>query len=217
MLRFVIFLALITTILSQGYHGDSRTAAILAEDRYLQADGRFGAQYQQEDGVNFKEVSSPDGTRQGSYSYVDPNGQRHTITYTAGKDGFMASGDGIPQPVPTTLPVAPTPGYQPLPQYNPPEYSRPQSQYQPRSQYQQPQPQYQPQSQYQQPQPQYQPQSQYQQPQPQYQPQYQQPQPQYRPQPQYEPTTPSPHRFYPPGKLSLNRSPDGFQFSFKKS
>lgn len=75
----VISLSVIAAAFGQGYHGDSRTAAILAEDRYLQADGRFGAQYQQEDGVNYKEESSPDGTRRGSYSYVDPNGQRHTV------------------------------------------------------------------------------------------------------------------------------------------
>lgn len=75
----MISLTLVAAAFGQGYHGDPRTAAILAEDRYLQADGRFGAQYQQEDGVNFKEESSPDGTRRGSYSYVDPNGQRHTI------------------------------------------------------------------------------------------------------------------------------------------
>lgn len=64
----------------------------------------------------------------------------------------------------------------------------------------------------------------YQQPQPQYnqpQPQYNQPQPQYNPQqnynhvPQYT-TTQNPHRFQPPGKLSLNRTPDGYSYSFNK-
>lgn len=38
---------------------------------------------------------------------------------------------------------------------------------------------------------------------------------QYQPQ-QYQPHTPSPRQFQPPGKLSLNRTPDGFSFSFKK-
>jgi hypothetical protein len=33
---------------------------------------------------------------------------------------------------------------------------------------------------------------------------------------QYE-TTPSPHRFYPPGKLNLNRTPDGFSYTFNKA
>lgn len=60
----------------------------------------------------------------------------------------------------------------------------------------------------------------YQQPQSQQQ-HYQQPQPQYNPQqnynhvPQYT-TTPNPHRFQPPGKLSLNRTPDGYSYSFNK-
>ena len=72
----VVFSALVGISLGQGYRGDPRNAAILAEQRYLVADGRFGAQYSQEDGVNFKEESEPDGTRRGSYSYVDPNGQK---------------------------------------------------------------------------------------------------------------------------------------------
>lgn len=73
---------------------------------------------------------------------------------------------------------------------------------------------------------------------------YQNQQPQYQSQPQYNPqpapaqrqqnynvpaqnynnpasnyvdTTPSPNRFFPPGKLSLNRTPDGYSFSFNKS
>jgi hypothetical protein len=208
----LVLAAFVGAVFGQAYRGDPQTAAILNEQRYLSGDGKFGAQYSQEDGVQFKEESDADGTRRGSYSYVDPTGQRHTVSYTAGKHGFQATGDGIPQPAPTTLPVAPQPQYQPLPQYNPPEYrDQYQSQYRPQPQYQpqpqpRPQPQYQPQQQYQ---PQYQPQQQYQ-PQP-------QPQPQYRPQPQYQPTTPAPHRFYPPGKLSLNRSPDGFSYSFQKA
>jgi hypothetical protein len=49
--------------------------------------------------------------------------------------------------------------------------------------------------------------------------QHQQPQQQQQQynQPQQYETTPSPHRFLPPGKLSLNRSPDGFSFTFNKA
>lgn len=36
------------------------------------------------------------------------------------------------------------------------------------------------------------------------------------PQQSYE-TTPSPNRFFPPGKLNLNRTPDGFSFQFNKA
>lgn len=73
----VVLSAILGLALGQNnYRGDPRTAAIVAEQRYLGGDGRFGATYTQEDGVNFKEESEPDGTRRGSYSYVDPNGQR---------------------------------------------------------------------------------------------------------------------------------------------
>ncbi|XP_068629213.1 DNA translocase FtsK [Battus philenor] len=250
------------------YAGDPKTAAILQEARYLSGNGAFGAAYQQEDGIDFKEETDPDGNRRGSYSYIDPTGQRKTVNYVAGKNGFMASGDHIP-----TAPqaAAPTPGYQPDPRYNSPDYKAPQysspqqytapaaprnyggkpsvddGQYHPelyeqenyvapRSQYQS-QPQYQaPQPQYQAPQPQYQPQ-----PQQQYQPQakfqansiypgvsqaqysglssQQYDNAQYQPetrQQYYEPTTPPPSRFFPPGKFSLNRAPDGYTYSFQK-
>lgn len=73
--------------LGQQYHGNPQTAAILSEQRYLAGDGKFGSAYSQEDGINFKEETDSDGTRHGSYSYIDPNGQRKTISYTAGKNG----------------------------------------------------------------------------------------------------------------------------------
>ncbi|XP_013172883.1 PREDICTED: DNA translocase FtsK [Papilio xuthus] len=251
------------------YAGDPKTAAILQEARYLSGNGAFGAAYQQEDGIDFKEETDPDGNRRGSYSYIDPTGQRKTVNYVAGKNGFQASGDHIPT---APQPVAPTPGYTPDPRYNSPDYKAPQynapqqyvapaaprnyggkpsvddGQYHPElyetENYGNSQPQYQSQAQYQAPQPQYQPQAQ-----PQYQPQAQ---PQYQPQSQfqantiypgvqqaqysglssqqydnsayqpetrqqyYEPTTPPPSRFFPPGKFSLNRAPDGYTYSFHK-
>lgn len=245
------------------YAGDPKTAAIVQEARYLNGNGAFGAAYQQEDGIDFKEETDADGNRRGSYSYIDPTGQRKTVNYIAGKNGFQAIGDHIPT---APLPVAPTPGYQPDPRYNSPDYkanqySAPQQytapvqsrnyggkpneddgQYYPelyekenyvapQQQYQS-QPQYQAQPQYQQPQPQYQPQPQPQ-PQPQYQSnniypgvqqaqysglqsqQYSAPEP-IRQQQYYDQTTPPPSRFFPPGKFSLNRAPDGYTYSFHK-
>lgn len=78
----------IDVAIGQRNYGDPRNAAIISEQRYLSGDGSFGAQYKQEDGVQFKEESLPDGSRRGTYSYVDPSGQTRTITYTAGKNGF---------------------------------------------------------------------------------------------------------------------------------
>ena len=71
------------------YQESPRSAAILSDTRYLSGDGTFGASYKQEDGVEFKEESDEFGNRKGSYSYIDPTGQRRTVTYTAGKDGFQ--------------------------------------------------------------------------------------------------------------------------------
>ncbi|XP_034187346.2 cuticular protein 19 [Osmia lignaria lignaria] len=237
---FTLLICTVTLISCQsssGQHQPPQQAAILSDARYLAGDGTFGAAYSQEDGVEFKEESDVYGNRRGSYSYVDPTGQRRTVTYTAGKNGFQATGDGIPVPPPQ---VPPRPEYEPLPQYNPPDYQPPRynpPDYQsprydpPPQQYQRPsQPVYEPQPQPQpqplpQPQPVYQPQPQYQyKPAPEFQsiPSYHNPRPQYqppaRPLPQYNAiTTPPPRRFYPPGKLNFNRTPDGYSYTFSKS
>ncbi|XP_076628601.1 cuticular protein 19 [Colletes latitarsis] len=221
-------IALVSCRSSNGQYQSPQQAAILSDARYLAGDGTFGAAYSQEDGVEFKEESDVYGNRRGSYSYVDPTGQRRTVSYTAGKDGFQASGDGIPVPPPQ---VAPQPEYVPLPQYNPPDYQPPRYNPPPQQHYQRPNPPvYEPQPQPQpQPQPSYQPEPQYQyRPQPP--PPEAQPFPSYNnnPRPQYQPpprplpqynaiTTPPPRRFYPPGKLSFNRTPDGYSYTFSKS
>lgn len=83
---------MIATISCQSPNGQYQSpqqAAILSDARYLAGDGTFGAAYSQEDGVEFKEESDVYGNRRGSYSYVDPTGQRRTVTYTAGKNGFQ--------------------------------------------------------------------------------------------------------------------------------
>ncbi|KAE8574009.1 endocuticle structural glycoprotein SgAbd-1 [Halyomorpha halys] len=112
--------------------GDSRNAAILSEARYLQGDGKFGAAYTQEDGVEFKEESDADGTRRGTYSWVDPTGERRTVSYVAGKNGFQATGAHLP--VAPAGPAASAPA--PEPQYRPePQQYQAQPEYQPRPQY----------------------------------------------------------------------------------
>lgn len=84
-----VVIAQIVLAVQGQYRQDSRTAAIISEQRYLSGDGKFGAAYTQEDGTDFKEETDQDGTRRGKYSYVDPNGQTRTVTYTAGKNGYV--------------------------------------------------------------------------------------------------------------------------------
>jgi hypothetical protein len=81
----VVLAALAAVAAAQsGQYVKGQDAAILSEARYLSGDGKFGAAYVQEDGIEFKEETDADGTRRGSYSYVDPEGKRRTISYTAG-------------------------------------------------------------------------------------------------------------------------------------
>ncbi|XP_026677032.1 uncharacterized protein LOC103506099 [Diaphorina citri] len=105
--KLVFLFAIASLSVAQQYVKDPKEAAILSEKRYLSNNGQFGSAYTQEDGVQFTEESDQDGNRRGAYSYIDPSGQRRTITYTAGKNGFQASGDDIPVAPPA--PPAPAP------------------------------------------------------------------------------------------------------------
>ncbi|XP_011499987.1 PREDICTED: early nodulin-75 [Ceratosolen solmsi marchali] len=226
------------------YRQPSHSAAILKDTRYLSGDGTFGAAYSQEDGVEFKEESDEYGNRRGSYSYVDPTGQRRTVTYTAGVNGFQASGDHIPSQQP---PTPPQPEYVPLARYNPPDYQPPlrppryqliRQSYEPRYETQEsvqvppPPRRNRPpattppepvsititQLQYQSPYLEY--------PSPRVRYESTTDRAQYRPTPTppsparfyyNELTAPTSKRFYPPGKLDFNRTPDGFSYTFSKS
>uniref|UniRef100_A0A8D8XBR5 Pupal cuticle protein Edg-78E n=1 Tax=Cacopsylla melanoneura TaxID=428564 RepID=A0A8D8XBR5_9HEMI len=106
----LVFILAIASLSVAQYVKDPKEAAILSEKRYLSNNGQFGSAYTQEDGVQFTEESDQDGNRRGAYSYIDPTGKRRTITYTAGKNGFQASGDDLPvapEAPPAPAPVAP--------------------------------------------------------------------------------------------------------------
>lgn len=85
--RQIVLVSVLALSVNGQKYQDARTAAIISEQRYLSGDGKFGSAYTQEDGTDFKEETDADGTRHGSYSYIDPNGQKRSITYTAGKNG----------------------------------------------------------------------------------------------------------------------------------
>jgi hypothetical protein len=234
MKTIAILIVVVAAVSGQRGYVDPKNAAILAEARYLSGDGSFGAAYVQEDNTEFKEETAQDGERKGQYSYVDPNGKKITVHYTAGKNGFQVSGDHLPKaPAPPPgVPAYQAPRAPAAPQYNSqPQYnSIPQNrnyaggrdpedgQY--RAELHELPYQYSDGQQYapaQQSRPAPPPQQQnfnqgfnYQQ-QTGFSNNYQQPQNNY----QQTTTTPQPKRFFPPGKLDLNRTPEGFNFQFQ--
>lgn len=90
-------------------------------------DGGFKYAFAAENGLAQGEAIAPDGTRTGGYTYIDPNGKKISVKYTAGKDGFkILEGDHIPRapaPVPAVAAAArpyvapaPKPSYTSFPQ-----------------------------------------------------------------------------------------------------
>jgi len=78
-------------------------AGILRMDSSINNDGSFVYGFettdpmQQDVAGQLKQIGEEYGTvMQGSYSFVTPEGQEVTITWTADENGFQATGDAIP-------------------------------------------------------------------------------------------------------------------------
>lgn len=112
--------------------------AILMHKQSLNQDGSFNYAFAADNGLQQGESISPDGTRRGAYSYVDPNGKKITVRYTAGKDGFKVEGDHLPRP-PSPIAAAAAPAVAPAPAIAPQSgfVPRPSPYYQPSPSYSQ--------------------------------------------------------------------------------
>ncbi|XP_018331454.1 uncharacterized protein LOC108741232 isoform X2 [Agrilus planipennis] len=77
---------------------------IISHKQALNHDGNFKYAFAAENGLAQGESIAPDGSRTGGYTYVDPNGKKISVKYTAGKDGFkILEGDHIPKAPPHAL------------------------------------------------------------------------------------------------------------------
>ncbi|XP_063223245.1 uncharacterized protein LOC134531462 [Bacillus rossius redtenbacheri] len=75
-------------------------AAILSHRQGQSSDGAVNYNFATDHGLQQGETINPDGSRSGSYSYLDPNGKKISVKYSAGKDGFrILEGDHVPKPV----------------------------------------------------------------------------------------------------------------------
>ncbi|KAK9874980.1 hypothetical protein WA026_005796 [Henosepilachna vigintioctopunctata] len=80
---------------------------ILSHKQALNHDGNFKYVFTAENGLAQGESIAPDGSRTGGYTYVDPNGKKISIKYSAGKEGFrILEGDHLPK---APQPIAPLP------------------------------------------------------------------------------------------------------------
>jgi len=73
-----------------------------------QPDGSYNFKFdtsEQREGRQFRDESrAPDGSVVGKYGYEDPSGVIRVVHYAAGKEGYIASGDGIEAPVGQSYP-----------------------------------------------------------------------------------------------------------------
>ncbi|KAL1505825.1 hypothetical protein ABEB36_005297 [Hypothenemus hampei] len=94
---------------------------ILTHKQALNHDGNFKYLFTSENGLAQGESIAPDGTRTGGYSYVDPDGKKISVKYTAGKEGFkILEADHLPK---APQPIAPLPVPQPQASYSQPQSS----------------------------------------------------------------------------------------------
>merc|ERR1711962_1423590 len=92
-----VALLAVTSHAAPQFQGDSSLARILQEQRFNMGDGKFGSAFAQEDGTISKEESTGNNERVGQYSYIDDTGKTITVKYSAGINGFrIIEGDHIP-------------------------------------------------------------------------------------------------------------------------
>ncbi|XP_059486870.1 endocuticle structural glycoprotein SgAbd-2-like [Neocloeon triangulifer] len=126
-----VFVAMVASVASGQHHGGGGggydgqykqpPVNILSHKQALGHDGSFKYSFAADNGLQQGESIAPDGSRVGSYSYVDPKGKTITVHYTADKNGFHVQGDHLPKPVQPIHPVPATPqaAHQPYQQYQP--------------------------------------------------------------------------------------------------
>ncbi|KAK3919683.1 Pupal cuticle protein 27, partial [Frankliniella fusca] len=82
----------------------TRPVAILEHRQELQDDGTFNYAFSADNGLTQNEAFHPDGSRTGSYSYVDPKGETILVKYRADRFGFhVLDGSSIPSTPPHTV------------------------------------------------------------------------------------------------------------------
>ncbi|KAF7994439.1 hypothetical protein HCN44_003911 [Aphidius gifuensis] len=111
----IAFLGLMTVVhaqyrypYNQEYYG--RRVAILRQNQNQDIDGSYAFSYDTENGISVAEQgtptigpSGPAEIVRGQYSYTAPDGTPIVVQYTAGPDGFQASGNHLPTPPPVNI------------------------------------------------------------------------------------------------------------------
>lgn len=96
--------------------------------QYVNYDPRAATNYQTADSARQESVDQ-EGTVNGQYSYIDPNGKTISVKYTAGKEGFKVIGDHLPVAPQVHSVQSQQPLYKPQsyhePTYQPASYQRP--------------------------------------------------------------------------------------------
>ncbi|XP_066156875.1 endocuticle structural glycoprotein SgAbd-2-like [Euwallacea fornicatus] len=86
-----------------GTSSGRRPTAILKFNADNNGDGRYRYNYETANSISAEEQGEArgDGSKvYGSYSYISPEGERISITYTADENGFVPQGSHIPTPPP---------------------------------------------------------------------------------------------------------------------
>ncbi|XP_053602278.1 larval cuticle protein LCP-22-like [Plodia interpunctella] len=89
---------------------DARSASIVRLVNEINPDGSYNYNYETDNGIAAQEQGVPKAfggnppvapvVAQGSFSWVSPEGQPISITYTADENGYQPQGDSLPTPPP---------------------------------------------------------------------------------------------------------------------
>lgn len=85
---------------NNNYHGSSgsdKDAQVIHNESDIHEDGSYRYAFETSNGIKQEEQGTPDGTKQGSSSYISPEGIEIKTTYVADETGYHPVGDHIPK------------------------------------------------------------------------------------------------------------------------
>lgn len=82
---------------SSSSHGSEKESQILHSSNDIKEDGSYHYEFETSNGIKRSEQGAPDGSMQGSTSYISPEGIEIKTTYVADETGYHPVGDHIPK------------------------------------------------------------------------------------------------------------------------
>ncbi|XP_030373171.1 pupal cuticle protein Edg-78E [Scaptodrosophila lebanonensis] len=97
MFKYLLYIALVSFVCADNINKDAQIRSF--QNEASDAEGNYQFAYETSNGIQYQEAGNPAGVR-GALSYVSPEGEQISLSYTADEEGYHPVGDHLPKPPP---------------------------------------------------------------------------------------------------------------------